>query len=190
MTHLPRILLGAAAALWLLSTADLLAETKPSLQRWVYCSRNLLVDKNVDDLEVLMARAAKAGYSHVLLADSKFGKLGDMDARYFKNIERVKAAASKLGLQIVPALFSIGYSNDLLWHDPNLIEAMPVTNALFLVKDGAARAVPDPGISLKGGDFSDLSRWKWKDPTVIADNGAALIKDPKGQNARIVQSLA
>ena len=73
------------------------------LQRWVYCAQNLWVDKNIDQLEALFQRAAKAGYTHVLLTDSKFSKLGDMDARYFRNIERVKKAAADAHLEIVPA---------------------------------------------------------------------------------------
>ena len=159
------------------------------LQRWIYCSKNLLVDKNVDELEVLLRRAARTGYSHVLLADSKFAKLGDMDARYFRNIERVKKLAAELHLEIVPALFPVGYSNDLLWHDPNLIEALPVRDALFVVKKGEARYQSDAPVVFRGGDFSDFAQWTWKDSEVGADRGTALIKDPKGKNARIVQKL-
>ena len=160
-----------------------------SLERWVYCSQNLWVDKNIDELEALLRRAAKAGYTHVLLSDSKFSKLGDMDAHYFRNVERVKKLAAELKLEIVPALFPIGYSNDLLWHDPNLIEALPVRNALFVVQDGVARLRPEPEVALKGGDFSNLQLWDWKDETVVADNGTARVTDPKGANARIVQKL-
>ncbi len=159
------------------------------LERWLYCSQNLWVDENIDKLETLFGRASTAGYTHVLLSDSKFAKLGDMDARYFRNIERVKKRAAELHLQIVPALFAVGYSNDLLWHDPNLIEALPVREALFVVRNGVATIQPDPPVTLKGVDFSDLKQWDWKDDTVRADNGAALIQDPKGQNARIVQKL-
>jgi hypothetical protein len=147
------------------------------------------VDKNIDALDALLRRAARAGFTHVLLTDSKFAKLGDMDTRYFRNLERVKTLASELHLEIVPALFPIGYSNDLLWHDPNLIEALPVRGALFVVSNGVARLQADPPTQLKGGDFSDLKQWGWKDPTVAADNGAALIQDPQGQNARISQKL-
>src|SRR2546422_11688938 len=125
------------------------------LERWVYCSQNLWVDKNIDQLEALFQRAHKAGYTHVLLADSKFSKLGDMDARYFRNVDRVKKAAAEAHLELVPALFSIGYSNDLLWHDPNLIEALPVRDALFVVKNGEARLQSVSPVGLKGGDFSD-----------------------------------
>src|SRR6266516_3750720 len=151
-----------------------------TLERWIYCSQNLWVDKNIDGLEALFRRAAKAGYSHVLLSDSKFSKLGDMDARYFRNIERVKKAAADAHLEIVPALFSIGYSNDLLWHDPNLIEALPVRDALFVVDHGSARLKPDPDVSLKGGDFGDLKQWNWKDPAVTQDQGAARMTDATG----------
>jgi len=160
-----------------------------TLERWLYCSENLWVDKNIDDLDSLFRRAAKAGYTHVLLSDSKFSKLGDMDARYFRNVDRVKKLAAELHLEIVPALFSVGYSNDLLWHDPNLVEAVPVRDALFVVSKGEARLQPNPRVDLKGGDFADLTQWNWKDPEVQPDHGAALIRDPKGKPARIVQKL-
>jgi len=169
-------------------SASNLASAAP-LQRWIYCSKNLWVDTNVDELDILFRRAAKAGYTHVLLADSKFSKLGDMDARYFRNIERIRKLAAELKLEIVPALFSIGYSNDLLWHDPNLIEALPVRDALFVVKKGEARCQPVDPVVFRGGDFADFTQWSWKDPEVIADRGTALIRDPKGNNARIVQKL-
>lgn len=160
-----------------------------ALEKWLYCAQNLWVDKNIDNLETLFRRAAKAGYTHVLLTDSKFAKLGDMDARYFKNVTRVKKLAAELNLEIVPAVFPIGYSNDLLWHDPNLIEAMPVQDALFVVKNGKAQLEPEPMVALKGGSFNDFKGWSWKDDNVVADNGAALVKDPNGKVSRIVQKL-
>lgn len=159
------------------------------LQRWLYCSQNLWVDKNVDELESLFARAAKAGYTHVLITDSKFSKLGDMDEHYFRNIDRVKRSAATNHLELVPALFSIGYSNDLLWHNPNLAEALPVENALFVVQNGVARLRPDGAPALKGGDFTDLSQWDWKDEAVSNDEGTAYVRNPDGRNARIEQKL-
>jgi len=156
---------------------------------WLYCSKNLWVDENVEQLETLFARAGKAGYTHVMLADSKFAKLGDMDARYFKNVERVKKAAAANRLEIVPAVFPIGYSNDILWHDPNLIEALPVKDVEMIVKKGVAEIVAPEKPFLKGGDFEDLKRWDWKDETVQAEAGAAVIRDAKKMPARIVQKL-
>lgn len=183
---------SCSLALWLALTPLLslaAAEPAPLRQLWLYCAQNLWVDKVVDELEVLWRRAAAAGYTHVLVSDSKFAKLGDMDARYFRNVDRLRTLAAELKLEIVPALFPIGYSNDILWHDPNLIEGLPVRDALFVVQGGIARLAPDPQVELKGGDFSDLKAWDWKDDLVTMENGAALIRDPKGKNARMVQKL-
>jgi hypothetical protein len=163
--------------------------TAAPLEKWLYCAQNLWVDKNIAQLEALFDRAARAGYTHVLLTDSKFSKLGEMDARYFRNVERVKKTAAAAKLELVPALFSIGYSNDLLWHDPNLIEALPVRDALFAVRNGEARLQPDPEITLKGGDFTDLKKWSWKDPGISEENGTARLDGTKGGPIRLVQKI-
>jgi hypothetical protein len=155
---------------------------------WLYCQQNLWVDANIEKLEGLFMRAGKAGYTHVLLADSKFGKLGEMDARYFKNVEQIKKAAEANKLEIVPAVFPVGYSNDILWHDPNLIEALPVRDVEMVARGGVAELAEAKEL-LKGGDFEDLKLWGWKDETVRAEGGAAAIRDPQGANARISQKL-
>jgi len=136
-----------------------------------------------------MRRAAAAGYTHLLLSDSKFSRLGDMDAHYFKNIAMIKELAASLGLEIVPSVFPVGYSNDILFHDPNLIEGLPATNVLLVVSNGVAALWPELVVAFPGGDFSDLKRWTWKDDAVVADSGSARISDPVGRNARIVQTL-
>ncbi len=160
-----------------------------ALEKWLYHATNLLVDKNIDQLETLWRRASAAGYTHVLLADSKFGRLAEMDPRYFKNVDRVKKIATDLKLEIVPAVFPVGYSNDILGQDVNLIEAMPVKDLPLVVKGGTA-VVDDPDApTLPGGDFSDLKKWSWKDDNIVAHNGAARLTDGGGKNARIVQKL-
>lgn len=151
---------------------------------WLYYSTNLQVDENVDKLEQVWRRAAKAGYTHVLLADSKFarlGDLGDMERRYFANIARVKTIAAELNLQLVPALFHVGYSNSMLWHDPNLAEGLPVKDALFVVRNNEARLVADPPVGLK-------AQPDWKDATVALVDGVASVRDSTG-NARFVYKL-
>lgn len=144
-------------------------ETPERPELWLYHSVNLYVDKNLDDLEKLWRRAAAAGYTKVLLADSKFAKLGDMDKRYFRNLERAKALAAELRLEVVPALFHVGYSNSMLWHDPNLAEGLPVKGALFVVRDGEARLEPDPPVSIP-------RKFGFKDETVAIEDGAAVVR--------------
>ena len=177
-------------ALFLLSISAL-AQSADFREQLIYYSTNLAVDKNVDALEAVMARGSRAGYTGIVLADSKFGRLGDMGQRYFQNIDRVKKAAAANHLQIIPCVFPIGYSESLLSHDPDLAEGLPVRGALYVVKNGAAVLAPDPAVELKGNGFSDLSKWQFHDETVVAEAGGAVrTTDPAGRNSRIEQPVA
>jgi hypothetical protein len=149
----------------------------------LYYPVNLQVGENVDKLAPVWARAAKAGYTHVLLADSKFAKLGEVPDHYFKNVERVKQAAARLNLKLVPAVFPVGYSNDLLWHDPNLAEGLPVKDALFVVKSGEASVQADPPVS--------LDKPSWKDDSVVLDQTGrtATLRGRDDGNARLSYKL-
>lgn len=178
----------------LLALTLMLASLSPSASQaadyklWLYVPTNLQVDKSMEELDALFRRAKKAGYTTILLADSKFGRLHDVVPRYYQNVERIRKLAAELGLEIVPAVFPIGYSNDILYQDPNLAEALPVKDALFVVNAGVAKLQADLALALPGGDFSDLKKWSWKDDAVLADNGTAKVADFK-ENARLNQKV-
>jgi hypothetical protein len=175
-----RLSAGALFLVLLLSNISL----AQSRQLWVYCPTNLLVDANVDKLDQLWHRAAAAGYSHVLIADSKFARLDLLDSNtkhYFANVERTKSIARKLNLQLIPAVFDIGYSNDLLGHNPNLAEGLPVKNTLFVVQNGEVRIQPDPPVA--------FGRLSFKDDSVELTGNTATVHDNPG-NARLVYQLA
>src|SRR5687768_13847125 len=100
---------------WLLALLFLLPANAGAAakERWVYVPTNFQVDTNADKIIALLERAAKASYTHALVADSKFSRLATVTANYAPNVARVKTAADKLGLEIVPSVFPVGYSNDL-----------------------------------------------------------------------------
>lgn len=128
---------------------------------WVYLQTNLQVDRNADDAEALLRRAARAGYTGVLLADFKFNRLHDVPKNYFRNLARVRAAAAELRLELIPAVCPIGYSSGILLHDPDLAEGIP---ASVEFEDG--RIVDD--VTLKNGDFEDhdgdtMRGWAFQD---------------------------
>jgi hypothetical protein len=155
----------------------------PPRELWVYCPTNLLVDANVDKLDALWHRAHTAGYTHVLLADSKLARLDDLGSstkHYMANLARAKLIALADHLQIIPAVFSIGYSNDLLSHNPNLAEGLPVKDSLFVVRDGQATIAADPPVR--------FDRLSFKDDSVQIDGNTATIQDNPG-NARFVYRL-
>src|SRR6266700_3243223 len=100
---------GVLLVLVCLCSIPALAQEKPQL--WLYYATNLQVDKNIDAIREIWGRAAKAGYTHVMLTDSKMAKLGElgsMTKTYYDNVAKTKQIAADLKLHIVPALFNIG----------------------------------------------------------------------------------
>ncbi len=91
-----------------------------------------------NDMSALFVRAARSGYTGVLLSDYKLQVLDRVTDNYFRNVEKVKLAALHARLELIPAVFSIGYSNGHLSHDPNLAEGLPVVDQPYLVKGGKA----------------------------------------------------
>jgi hypothetical protein len=125
-------------------------------ERWVYCSANLQVDQSVKDVIALIERAGKDGYTAMMIADYKLQVLQRVPDFYFPNVERVKQAARKAGIELIPAVFSIGYSNGHLSQDPNLAEGLPVVDQPFLVRElddpAARKATGETSPALRAGD--------------------------------------
>ncbi|MCL2103786.1 MAG: hypothetical protein FWH21_01810 [Kiritimatiellaeota bacterium] len=157
----------------LICSLALRAAEPPAL--WVYYSTNLLVDENVTKLEARMKEAAAAGYSAFTLTDSKFGKLGEMDKHYFDNIAKVKRIAAENNIEIIPMLYPIGWSESLLWNDPNLAEGIPVREAPFVVRGNVAMLETAP---------IPLDRWGWVDETMTPIENGFRCTDLNGRNGR------
>jgi hypothetical protein len=161
---------------------------EPPKERWVYLPANFQVDEKAEEIAALITRAGKAGYTHALVADSKFSRLATVMPNYAPNVEKVKAAAQTAKMEIVPAVFPVGYSNDMLFHDPNLAEGLPVKDAPYLVRGGEARIQADPELSLPGGAMNDRSGWGFIDDNVVLEDGS-LHSGPTEANSRIQRTV-
>ncbi|MFT3788692.1 MAG: hypothetical protein QM770_21385 [Tepidisphaeraceae bacterium] len=148
---------------------------------WLYASTNLQVDDNANRLEALLRRAHSAGYEACVLTDSKFGRLADVTDRYRANARRIRTVAQELGLRLVPAVAPIGYSNDLLYHDPNLAEGLVVEGTPLEVRNGVARLIPDLSVAFG-------PKLSFVDDTVRIADGVATVTDPHS-NSRFVYAL-
>ena len=111
---------------------------------WIYYTTNLQVDQNVENARALWRRAAKAGYRYILLSDSKLAHLANVPGTYAHNVTEVKKIAADLHMVIVPAVFDVGYSNNLLNNDPNLAEGLPVRDTPMVVRGGQATVDAEP----------------------------------------------
>ena len=148
--------------------------------RWVYVAQNLQVRENVEKVVSLMKRAKSAGYNGIVLADYKLGILDRVPEHYFSNAAEVKRTADALGLAIYPTVMSCGYDSALLAHDPNLAEGLPVVEAPFMVKNGAA--------DIEARNLLDDS-WTFKDASAM-DGTAIKFTDLRGANGRAMRELS
>jgi len=188
----------------------LAGEAKLRLEkRMVYLSTNFLVDANVTEAVEILKKAKAAGYNAVALNDYKFRILKKMPERYFANVAAFKKEADALGMEIIPCVFPIGYSNGILANNPNLAAGLPVKDALFIVRGNAARHVPDPPVALPGGGFEEANEkgfvgWDWMDnfgkgmflDTRIFHSGKSSVRmenigsvNPQHGNSRVVKKI-
>ena len=146
----------AISLLIALATRAVADEPEPKYgRRWVWVMANLLVEKERDRVVTLIERAGKDGYNGVVISDYKLNFLQRMPKHYFDNVERVKQVAKKANVEIIPAVFPLGYSNGLLSNDANLAEGMPVENAPFAVKGREALPEHDPSVKLVNGGLEE-----------------------------------
>jgi len=155
------------------------------LERWVYAPANFLVPAEVSRIEKLLKECRALGYSHVLITDSKFCRLAELDKRYFDNIARIRKTAGDLDLKLVPAVFPVGYSNSLLSQNVNLADGLPVNEALFEIQAGKARLVADPEVSLP--DLKERKQWRFVDESLKVEGDGLRATGPQGENCRVMK---
>jgi hypothetical protein len=104
----------------------------------------------------LLPRAQGAGYNAIVLSDGNLYALDKAGPSYRENVLKLQSEARKYGLDLIPSVMPIGYSGGILTYDLNLAEGLPVKDALFVVRGDEAVLVPDPPVSLPGGDFEKV----------------------------------
>ena len=139
----------------------------PVKWQWVYAPCNFQVDKSVDDLIALGKRAKAAGYNGMMVTDHKFGRIQDRPANYYTNLERTHKAAADIGIELIPCVMPVGYSNSILINNPNLAEGIAVRDAPFVVR-GQEAVLAERDNLLPGGTFEDatpkgFAGWDWMD---------------------------
>lgn len=125
--------------------------------RWVYVQSNLQVEENADKLIALSARAKKAGYNGIVLADTKLQRLASVPEWYFKNARKVIEACRAQSMDLIPCVFPMGYADGMLSNDPNLVEGQTVRGARFRVKGGLANIETNPAEVFRNGGMEEAS---------------------------------
>ena len=144
-----------AASVALLLCAN--AVGAPYADRWVWVfGWGLGQDSDVTNITRVLDSAARHGLNGAVLSCG-LDTLGQHDDDYFRRLTAVQQVCAQDRLELIPAVFSLGYGGGLLTYDPNLAEGLPVTNAPFTVKGGEAHFIPDTTARIVNGGFEDFS---------------------------------
>ncbi len=121
--------------------------------RWMYQATNILVGTNVTAAKQLWDEALKHRINGVHLNDSKFARPTTLPQRYLDSLAALRDYAADHKLEIIPGVMPFGYSNDMLFHNPNLASGLPVREQRFVFEADTARLLPGENVALPNGGF-------------------------------------
>jgi len=122
--------------------------------RWVYVSRGLHKDQDVEDIRAIVNTAAQHGLNGMVLA-AGLDRLDRQPARYLERLESVKRLCADRHIEIIPIVFSAGYGGSVLAYDRNLAEGLLVQDAPFVAQGAEARLERDSTATIVNGGFED-----------------------------------
>jgi len=98
---------------------------------------NLGSDRSVQEMARVLEAAGKAGLNGAMVS---FGldNLCHQGPEFFSRLATVQNACATNRLELIPAIFSVGYGGGALSHDRNLAEGLPVKDAPFIAGKGIA----------------------------------------------------
>ena len=118
---------------------------------WIF-GWNLETQGDVAEISQLLETAGSHSLNGAVVS---FGldTLCQKSTDYFDRLAQVKDACDRNKLDLIPAVFSVGYGGGILAHDRNLAEGLPVEDAPFRVKQGKASFLSDAPAKLENGEF-------------------------------------
>ncbi|HET7152184.1 MAG TPA: hypothetical protein VFJ29_00320, partial [Candidatus Kapabacteria bacterium] len=127
--------------------------------RWVFSGHNLLVTSQIDALKTIEDTMFMHKLNGLQQNDFKYNILDLMHAYtpwYFANVDSLKQYSDERNIAIIPGVAGIGYSDGILFNDPNLAEGAPAVATYYMESD-TGRLIPDPNVTLPNGTFENLN---------------------------------
>src|SRR5437762_1205277 len=81
--------------------------------RWVFVSRSLRSDRDVQQIREILRTAAAHGINGMVLS-AGLDRLERQPADYIARVRQVKAICDELHIELVPQIFSAGYGSGVL----------------------------------------------------------------------------
>lgn len=111
----------------------------------------------VGTIERIIASGAAHGLNGAVIACG-LDWLTGRSKEFMRGLAKVESACRRHRVELIPAVFSLGFGDMFLHHNRHLAEGLPVRDAPFLVgDDGTASLIPDPSVMIRNGNFEQRS---------------------------------
>ena len=133
-------------------------------------------DRDVSEISAVLENGARHGINGAMVS---FGldSLCKKSPEYFRRLDAVKQAGDRCRIELIPAVFGVGYGGVALAHDRNLAEGLPVEAALFVARNGLAWLVPEDPAPLQNGGFEDRAGNRFRSYTFHDQPGEVSFAD-------------
>lgn len=125
--------------------------------RWYYYSTNIQTASNTPKTKSIMDVASRFRLNGINLNDSKFARITTVPKFYYDSLLSIKKYANDRYVKVIPGVMPFGYSNGLLYHDPNLASGLPVRDQRFVIAGDTARLIPHIIVSIPNGGFENYN---------------------------------
>ena len=123
--------------------------------RWAFNQQNLRGANAIGRLRALLDSMSALKLNAIQQNDFKYAILDEQPTWYFDSLRAFRELAEERLIGITPGVASIGYSEGILWHDPNLAEGLPAT-ARYVIEGDTGRIIPDPRVAIPNGGFESV----------------------------------
>ncbi len=121
--------------------------------RWYYYPTNFLVGNNTTILKTMVDRASANKLNGAFIPDYKYDFISQQPQRYRDSLVSARKYLNSKYMKFVPGCMSFGYSNGLLYWDPNLASGLPVQGQKFVIQGDTAKIVPSSNVTLSNPGF-------------------------------------
>jgi hypothetical protein len=170
--------------------------------RWVFNQQNLRGAGAIGALRTILDTMSVLKLNAIQQNDFKYSILQMQPAWYFDSVRAYRDLSEQRGIGVVPGVASIGYSEGILWNDPNLAEGFPATSR-YIIESDTARLVPDTRVAIPNGGFESVdgngrfTGWSYYDEsTVSVDHSivhggatSARCSNFNGANSRFIRNV-
>ncbi len=125
--------------------------------RWIYYPMNFLVGANTTKLKQVWSEAASYKLNGADVGDVKYDRIHTIEQRYIDSLVSVNKFAKARYFEFVPSIMSWGYSNSLMFFNPNYASGLPVKGQRFVIEGDSGRLAPEVPVSMPNGGFESYS---------------------------------